>query len=99
MVDSLKTQYTIGERLYDHKGATINSIVGSQTADTFIEALSKLESYMTVRIPTGYEHRPDLISELFYNTPIYWWLILLHNNIPDPFQGLNVGDIIQIPKL
>lgn len=50
-------------------------------------------------IPKGYEHRPDLISMVFYDTPSYWWLILEANNIADPFEGLNENDRIIIPKI
>ncbi|MEY3311501.1 MAG: Base plate wedge protein 53, partial [Bacteroidota bacterium] len=45
------------------------------------------------------EHRADLISNLFYNTPTLDWLVCLSNNINDPFQQLNVGDEIKILKL
>ena len=50
-------------------------------------------------IPAGYEHRPDLISELFYNTVTKDWVIIMFNNIKDPFQELNVGDRVLLPKL
>lgn len=30
-------------------------------------------------------NRLDIISEKFYNTPKYWWLIALTNDIIDPF--------------
>ena len=50
-----------------------------------------------VYIPAGYEHRPDLISFNFYNTVKNDWLIMMYNNISDPFQQLNVGDRLLIP--
>jgi hypothetical protein len=40
-----------------------------------------------------------LISNLFYDTTSYDWLILMFNNIKDPFQELNVDDRILIPNL
>jgi hypothetical protein len=55
--------------------------------------------YRVGYIPAGYEHRPDLISNLFYDTTSYDWLILMFNNIKDPFQELNVDDRILIPNL
>jgi hypothetical protein len=48
-------------------------------------------------VPAGYEHRPDLISDYFYNTVNNDWLIMMYNNISDPLQQLNVGDRILIP--
>lgn len=50
-------------------------------------------------IPAGYEHRPDLISNLFYDTVTKDWLIMMFNNIKDPFQELNVGDRVLLPKV
>jgi len=50
-------------------------------------------------IPPGYEHRADLIADLFYGSAAMDWLILWVNNIADPFQQLNVGDRIKIVDL
>lgn len=57
------------------------------------------KTYQVIKIIPGYEHRPDLISTIFYNTAKYDWLIMLFNNIKDPFQELNVGDTILIPNI
>lgn len=56
-----------------------------------------VERVEVVYIPAGYEHRPDLISFNFYNTVKNDWLIMMYNNISDPFQQLNVGDRLLIP--
>ena len=50
-------------------------------------------------IPPGFEHRADLISDLFYGTPTFDWVVLWANNISDPFQQLNAGDRIVIVDL
>ena len=50
-------------------------------------------------VPAGYEHRPDLISNVFYGTPKNWWLLMLVNSITDPFEGFNENDQILIPKI
>lgn len=42
--------------------------------------------------------RIDLISYKFYGTPELWWIILLANNIIDPF-GLTPGIILRIPSI
>jgi hypothetical protein len=49
------------------------------------------------KIPAGFEHRPDLISNLFFGTPGYWWYLMLVNGVTDPFEGFNSGDQILIP--
>jgi hypothetical protein len=84
---------------FDHKGQKIRSSVGNAQQDNFtINPQNKYDFSIGI-IPVGYEHRPDLISNAFYGTPDFWWLILSFNNINDPFEGLNVGDTILIPKL
>jgi hypothetical protein len=43
--------------------------------------------------------RPDLISYENYGTVRYWWIICLVNEIENPFIGIAVGDILQIPHI
>jgi len=81
-----------------HKGRTILTTVGNPEYENsfyFKDTYATKVGY----IPKGYEHRPDLISNLFLDTPSYWWLILQINNISDPFEGLNSGDKILIPQV
>jgi len=80
-----------------HRGKTIVTSLNSKL-DEFIDNL-KIKEFEVGYIPAGYEHRPDLISNLFYNTVTYDWMILMFNNIKDPFQELNVGDRILLPKI
>jgi len=93
------SRYNQGEVKYFHKGKVTNTIVGSSRQQARINSMATLFDYDVGVIPVGYEHRPDLISNLFFGTPVYWFLILEYNNIVDPFEGLNVGDIIKIPKV
>jgi len=94
-----ENHYTLGSVTYEHRGRQIPSIVGSTTAENLIPQLDKYFDYIVGYVPAGYEHRPDLISNLWFDTPNYWWLILLVNNISDPLEGLNSGDKVFIPKL
>jgi len=80
----------------DRPTAIAAGSTGFDISEIDLEALYNFE--IAYVIP-GYEHRPDLISDIFYDTPEYWWLILFYNNIDDPFEGLNIGDQIKIPKL
>jgi len=70
----------------------------SEAIYNFLESIN-LEKVEVVYIPAGYEHRPDLISEYFYNTVKNDWIIMMYNNISDPFQQLNVGDRLLIPQI
>lgn len=89
--------YKISNTVVDHKGKTVVTSLNSKL-DEFIKNLENREIEVGY-IPAGYEHRPDLISNLFYNTVTYDWMILMFNNIKDPFQELNVGDRILLPKI
>ncbi len=82
-----------------HNNQTIYTTLGSNTYDKFVENLDTQFEYEVGYIPAGAQHRPDIISQVFYGSVGYWWLIMLVNNISDPFEGLNVGDQIKIPKL
>jgi hypothetical protein len=93
------SRYDQGQVKYNHKGKVSNSIVGNQKQEFRLRLMENMLEYETVVVPVGYEHRPDLISNVFYGTPLFWFLILEYNNIADPFQGLNVGDIIKIPNI
>lgn len=42
--------------------------------------------------------RPDVISFKHFGTTEYYWIILKMNNIVDPFNDLEIGDVIQIPN-
>lgn len=81
-----------------HKGKRMVTNLNSDRFESFINDL-EVNDYIAGIIPPGYEHRADLISDLFYNTPIYDWLICWANNIRDPFNELNIGDSIKIPRI
>lgn len=87
--------YSLGTRTVTHKGRTFE-IADMESFNNFINSIN-IERVDTNYVPAGYEHRPDLISNVFYNTPTKDWLIMMYNNIADPFEGLNVGDRILIP--
>jgi hypothetical protein len=99
LIKNLVSQYSVGYEVVDHKNAKIKTTFGSNKADELNEKYEDLFTYTVGFVPLGYEHRPDLISNLFYETPDKWWLLMKVNNISDPFEGFNVGDKILIPKL
>ena len=68
-----------------------------------------LETYNQVKVPVtesdSYHivtesevNRLDIISNKYYNTPNYWWMIALANEFIDPFI-VNEGVMIRIPSL
>lgn len=90
-------QYTKSINFPTHKEKVIATSL-SKEFDNFIKDMNTLEFEVAYIIP-GYEHRPDLISDLFYGTVTNDWLIMMFNNVKDPFQELNVGDRVLIPKI
>ena len=44
------------------------------------------------------ENRLDIISNKYFGTPEYYWLIALANDLVDPFV-VRVGDVLRIPNL
>ena len=45
------------------------------------------------------ENRLDLISAIYYNSPIYWWVIAEANYINDVFNDVRRGMKLRIPHL
>lgn len=92
-----KNHYTIGTDTVTHLGKTIPVANSNQLSD-YINNLQNSE-FQVAYVPAGMEHRPDLISFYFYGTVTKDWLIMMYNNLSDPFQSLNVGDRILLPIL
>ena len=95
-----KGPYSYGVNQIKHKGKYINTIINSKDMEILSKKLdSDAYSFEIGYIPAGYEHRPDKISNLYYNTPKYWWILMLVNNINDPFEGFYVNQKIIIPNI
>lgn len=88
----------LGKREVTHKDKQIVTSLNSKDFQDFLDSTETYE-FDVGTIPPGFEHRADLISNLFYGTPTLDWLICWANNVSDPFQGLNIGDTIKILKL
>jgi hypothetical protein len=88
----------IGNVTVKHKNRDVTSTLNSDDFESFLTSMDQFE-FDVGNIPPGYEHRADLISNLFYDTPTLDWLICWFNNISDPFTQLNVMDLIKIPRL
>lgn len=57
---------------------------------------SSQDKYYTVEMVS--ENRLDMIASSYYNSPRYWWVIALANNIDDPFD-VPKGTLLRIPPL
>lgn len=88
----------IGSNEYIHKSKRIVTSCNSFELQAYVNNLDNFDYEIGV-VPAGFEHRADLISDVFYGTPTLDWMICWVNNIDDPFTGLNVGDTLKIPKL
>lgn len=51
-----------------------------------------------IYVATQTGDRLDLLSNQYYGTPSYWWIIANANNIHDGKLGLKDGTILRIPK-
>lgn len=61
-----------------------------------IEQYNTEENYYTYVIKE--QDRLDLIAEKIYKDPTKWWLIADVNSIISPFDKLEIGRILLIPK-
>ena len=88
-----------GRVVIDHKGKKIPTSVGSRSYENMFsgDRTQAVFARTEGNIPDGYQHRPELISNLFLNSPRSWWIICERNAIFDVFEQLNSGDRIRIP--
>ena len=93
------SRFSFGVNVIKHKGREISTTVGSREYEDIFCGLDSKNSFpnMLGYVPIGYNNRPDLISNVFMNTPGLWWLICERNNIFDIFEQLNVQDRIYLP--
>ena len=93
-----KGPYSLDYNEVLHRGVTTTTILNTPTFDNMLSNLGEAFSYEVGYVPAGYEHRPDLISTIFYGDPKNWWLLMLVNGISDPNEGFNLNQRILIPK-
>ena len=80
----------------DYNNRKVKNINSSLKWEEFIKNLESYK-YRYAVIPNGMAGRPDLISFDVYGTVDYWWLILVVNQITDPFEQLVAGKQIRLP--
>lgn len=64
------------------------------------DRLKNLESadLINYKVQSGHAGRPDLISEEYYRTPYFSWVIVMHNKPRNPIGWPKLGEVISIPK-
>jgi len=53
---------------------------------------------ISVKIDPGFAGRPDLISQQYYSTPYYCWVIVIYNSPVNPIGWPRGGSTILIPS-
>ena len=61
--------------------------------------IKKSNSDVYYEVTNMSENRLDLISTIYYDTPIYWWVIAEANYIFDAFTQIPRGTRLRIPPL
>lgn len=67
-----------------------------ETMNQYLVDESKDDIIFEVNVET--ENRLDMISQIYYTTPKYWWVIAQANYIIDPFD-VPYGTRLRIPSL
>ena len=82
-----------------HKGKIFTTSVGSKEYEESYCGLDVPDRFPHIdgSVPPGYAHRPDLISDVFTNSPQNWWKICEINSIFDNYEQLNIADRIFLP--
>ena len=91
------TRYTAGVVTQTHRGRGVTTSTGSNSFDQYTKHITKITKVKEGFVPAGFENRPDLIADLFYNSSAEWWRVMVLNNVPDPFEGFNLHDRILFP--
>lgn len=79
------------------KGKKVYQLVGDKSYDRAIIDLVSNQSFTYVRVPVGWDGRPDLVANAVYGNPELWPDILAANAILDPFE-LKGNSILKIPR-
>lgn len=82
----------------EHRDKNILTLLNNEDYENLLSTINDFEVEVGY-VPAGYEHRPDLISNVFFGTPNYWWVLCQVNNIADPNEGFTTNQRILIPKI
>jgi hypothetical protein len=91
---SSKGIYDLGKNTISHKGKSVPTVLHLELLENLLTNLDQ-KSFVSFEIPPQLANRSDLISQTFYGTPFLDWYVMATNNIFDPFESLNSGDVIK----
>ena len=94
-----------GTRNYDHisRYAPYKTIINTKNSTTYLESINQY-TYTTSQdtiyhvVEAHQEGRLDIISNIYYGTPAYFWAIAGANNIIDPMTIVS-GTVLLIPSI
>ena len=94
-----------GKRNFDHvsRYAPYRTIVNTQQNQTYFESINQF-TYRTNSdtiyhvVEANQEGRLDIISNIYFGTPSYFWAIAAANNIIDPLTII-AGTVLLIPSI
>lgn len=84
---------------YSNLRRLLDEDTGKYFHENWIQKFIKVSSddqYCTVELYQ--KDRLDIISNIYYSTPKYWWVIAIANNIIDPFD-IPIGTTLRIPPI
>ena len=82
-----------------HRGKVTRTTVFSNIFEALHARPEQYFQFKEGRVPFAFANRSDLIAEVFYDSHDLNWLVQVANSVEDPFEGLNSGDRIFIPRL
>ena len=80
-----------------HKGQITTISAGSLSYEALIDNLQSSVYNRQKFVPAGYAHSPDLIADLFFDGASSWWAVMEINGLSDPFEDLNLNDMVYLP--
>ena len=95
---SYPSRYDYGGKIIEHKGVPVTTSINTEIEQVLVQIPQGIPYQKAYCIPEVV-HRPDQISNIFYDTPAFWWYVQLFNNISDPFEGFNSGDRVLMPDI
>lgn len=83
--------------------SNVRRILDSESSKLYHETVNKQEIPETsddlyCTVDNTSVNRLDIISNQYYDTPLYWWVLAIANNIIDPFD-IKLGTVLRIPPL
>ena len=94
-----KTRLGSFSKVITHRGKKIKTSVGDSEYERVYSGQNnnRLRGYSPGQVPAGYAARPDLISNLFYESSLSWWRFCEDNLVFDVFEDLKTGRYIYLP--